>query len=93
MEEADELCGRVAFMDGGRIVALDTPSRLKVEHGDKMLHVMFQDGKAAVLPLDQPGSADQIAEWTRQGQILTMHTGEATLGEVFLQLTGRRLSE
>ena len=25
MEEAEELCDRVAIMDGGRIVALDTP--------------------------------------------------------------------
>jgi ABC-2 type transport system ATP-binding protein len=29
MEEADQLCGRVAIMDHGRILALDTPSRLK----------------------------------------------------------------
>jgi ABC-2 type transport system ATP-binding protein len=29
MEEADQLCGRVAIMDRGRILALDTPSALK----------------------------------------------------------------
>jgi ABC-2 type transport system ATP-binding protein len=29
MEEADELCGRVAIMDHGRILALDTPEALK----------------------------------------------------------------
>ena len=29
MEEADQLCGRVAIMDHGRILALDTPARLK----------------------------------------------------------------
>jgi ABC-2 type transport system ATP-binding protein len=28
MEEAEELCHRVAIMDGGRIVALDAPSAL-----------------------------------------------------------------
>ena len=28
MEEAEELCDRVAIMDGGKIVALDTPDRL-----------------------------------------------------------------
>jgi ABC-2 type transport system ATP-binding protein len=33
MEEADHLCQRVAFLDQGRIVALDTPGRLKAEHG------------------------------------------------------------
>jgi ABC-2 type transport system ATP-binding protein len=34
MEEADQLCDRVAIIDQGRIVALDTPERLKSEHGD-----------------------------------------------------------
>ena len=29
MEEADQLCGRVAIMDHGRILALDTPAELK----------------------------------------------------------------
>jgi ABC-2 type transport system ATP-binding protein len=34
MEEADNLSKRVAIIDQGRIVALDTPERLKVEHGE-----------------------------------------------------------
>ena len=34
MEEADRLCDRVAIMDGGRIIALDTPHTLKSRIGD-----------------------------------------------------------
>lgn len=33
MEEADQLSQRVAFLDEGHIVALDTPARLKAEYG------------------------------------------------------------
>jgi len=33
MEEADQLSQRVAFLDQGHIVALDTPERLKAEYG------------------------------------------------------------
>ena len=33
MEEAERLCDRVAVMDQGHIVALDTPDRLVAEHG------------------------------------------------------------
>jgi len=33
MEEADELCGRVAIMDHGKILALDTPAGLKQSVG------------------------------------------------------------
>lgn len=34
MEEADRLCDRVAVMDGGKIIALDTPRALKGKLGD-----------------------------------------------------------
>jgi ABC-2 type transport system ATP-binding protein len=33
MEEADQLCGRVAIMDHGKILALDTPAKLKQSTG------------------------------------------------------------
>jgi len=33
MEEAERLCDRVAVMDQGHVVALDTPDRLVAEHG------------------------------------------------------------
>ena len=33
MEEADRLCARVAILDRGRVVALDSPAALKQEHG------------------------------------------------------------
>jgi ABC-2 type transport system ATP-binding protein len=34
MEEADQLSSRVAFIDQGQIVAVDTPARLKEEHSE-----------------------------------------------------------
>ena len=34
MEEADRICDRVAIMDGGKIVAMDTPLRLRSQIGD-----------------------------------------------------------
>ena len=34
MEEADHLCKRVAIMDGGKIIAMDTPQALKSQIGD-----------------------------------------------------------
>src|ERR1700723_1219428 len=33
MEEAEQLCGRVAIMDHGRIIALDTPAKLRQSVG------------------------------------------------------------
>jgi ABC-2 type transport system ATP-binding protein len=34
MEEADRICDRIAIMDGGKIVAMDTPHGLKSQIGD-----------------------------------------------------------
>ncbi|MDD5191201.1 MAG: ABC transporter ATP-binding protein [Dehalococcoidales bacterium] len=34
MEEADRLCDRIAIMDGGKIVAMDTPRHLKAQFGE-----------------------------------------------------------
>jgi ABC-2 type transport system ATP-binding protein len=34
MEEADRLCKRIAIMDGGKIIAMDTPRALKSQLGD-----------------------------------------------------------
>jgi len=33
MEEADRLCSRVAIMDGGQIISMDTPRKLKAQIG------------------------------------------------------------
>ena len=42
MEEADRLCERVAIMDGGKIIAMDTPYQLKSQIGDPA-HVTLED--------------------------------------------------
>ncbi|MDE1860848.1 MAG: ATP-binding cassette domain-containing protein [Candidatus Micrarchaeota archaeon] len=41
IEEADYLCGRVAFVDHGKIVALDTPSALKNKLGGDVVSIQI----------------------------------------------------
>ena len=50
MEEADQLCDRLAIIDRGKLLALDTPSRLKAQApGDTVVEVMFDaDSSSAV---------------------------------------------
>ena len=93
MEEADQLCGRVAFLSEGRIVALDTPDNLKVAHGQKSLNVMLGDGKSLTIALDDEDAGKQLEKLVNAGQIRTLHSAEATLEEVFVQIAGRRLAE
>ena len=93
MEEADQLCDRVAFISDGRIVALDTPDNLKVAHGKKALEVRLDDGQTLTIALDDQDAGVRLEQLVTSGQIRTLHSAEATLEEVFIQITGRRLSE
>ncbi len=43
LEEADQLAGRVAVIDGGHVIANDTPDRLKADLGDTVVEMDFAD--------------------------------------------------
>ncbi len=93
MEEADQLCRRVAFINQGRIAALDTPERLKVAHGSRNAVVTLKDGQRLSLFLENSQDRQRLVDYLAKDQLLTIRSGEATLEEVFLKLTGRRLLE
>lgn len=93
MEEADQLCDRVAFLSEGRIVALDTPNNLKTAHGSNQVNVTLNNGESVSIALDGPDAGSELQQLVNNGQVKTLHSAEATLEEVFIQLAGRRLSE
>jgi ABC-2 type transport system ATP-binding protein len=49
MEEADMLCDRIGFITNGKIIALDSPSKLKQEIGGDIVKITFNDR----IPLDK----------------------------------------
>ena len=91
MEEADELCDRVAFLSQGKVVALDTPRELKLKQGERRAVVLLQDRSEHSIQLDDPADAAQLDAWMRAGQVLTLHSQEGTLEDVFVALAGRAL--
>src|SRR3990172_543973 len=91
MDEADQLCRRVAFISEGRIVALDTPRELKLRYGRREAHVVLADRSEHMLSLTDPAQSGQLAEWTAAGQVLSVHSREATLDEVFRHPAGREM--
>ena len=91
MEEADELCDRVAFLSQGKIVALDTPRELKLRYGQRSATVLLDDRSEHTVRLDDPADADRLAAWMRDGRVLTIHSQEGTLEDVFIALAGRPL--
>jgi ABC-type multidrug transport system ATPase subunit len=94
MMEADKLSDRVAFINEGKIVALDTPDNLKHEYGKRILKVRYQkDGelKEEELPLESEKTPERVREILSSYHVRDMHTEEATLEDIFIQFTGRSL--
>ncbi|HLF27448.1 MAG TPA: ABC transporter ATP-binding protein [Anaerolineae bacterium] len=91
MEEADQLCHRVAFISEGLLIALDTPRELKLRYGCRAARVLLDDRSEHVLSLTEPAEAARLGEWAAAGRVLSVHSQEATLEEVFRHLAGREL--
>ena len=63
MEEADKLCNRVAIMDHGRILALDTPAALKqtIGSGSEVM-IAIEHGDLAILAQQLPAVVSGATE-------------------------------
>ena len=95
MMEADELSDRVAFIDHGKIAALDTPHNLKQQHGKRALRVEVANPSGELedheVVMDTPQTPNAIHELFSNKSVVTVHSEEATLGDIFIKLTGRGL--
>ena len=93
MLEADKLSDRVAFINQGKIVALDTPHKLKQQYGKRaiMAEVELADGRLETreITLDEANTGTAVAELFATEKVVTLHSEEATLEDIFIQITGR----
>ena len=91
MVDADLLCDRVAFISNGNIVALDTPKNLKEKNSNHrvVIDYLYQGQretktiKALELEAGIPFAHNEI---------ISIHSQEPTLEDMFIQYTGRGLS-
>ena len=91
---AEELCDRVAFIVDGQIKLIDTPKNLKLQFGHKIVDVEYLENGQTVTQsfrLVKDLQKQQLADLITTHEILTMHTKEATLEEIFIQVTGKGL--
>jgi len=114
MEEAERLCDRVAIMDHGRIVALDSPRALIRAHAPAttigvtltggaadfaalpgVRRVEQSNGEVLLSSSDPLQTVHALMDLNRAGAVHfhQLRVEEATLEDVFLHLTGRRLRE
>jgi ABC-2 type transport system ATP-binding protein len=98
MEEADRLCNRIAIIDHGKIIALDTPENLKNGIGGDVVTIRSSDPAAIVAALAEPWITrveHHIVTLlnTKQVPIQSIAIHKPTLEDVFLSFTGKTIRE
>ncbi len=94
MVVADQLCDRVAFIVDGRIKLIDTPKTLKLAHGKPVVRVGYRDKgltRYQDFPMQDIGGNKGFHDLLKEYPIQTIHSQEATLEEIFINVTGRSL--
>lgn len=95
MEDAAQLCDRVAFIVDGRMRALDTPHSLIMSKGAKKLSYSYLENDTEIkceYLLNETSCDSQLDKLIRENRLLTIHSSEPNLGDIFMDITGRRLS-
>jgi ABC-2 type transport system ATP-binding protein len=114
MEEAEQLRDRVAVMDHGQIIALDTPAALIHQHFQEtaiefvalgepprdrlaalpsVTQTLFENGRRTLYTTEVPRTMAGLFDLITAGALdfKDMTVRQATLEDVFLKLTGRRI--
>jgi ABC-2 type transport system ATP-binding protein len=108
MEEADMLCDRIAIIDKGKIVALDTPMGLKAALGGDIIRIKTRHNIDKIRRFDFVRKVEQndgflilsVNDAKRDLPLLLRHVEAEiadfaipTLNDVFIHLTGRKIKE
>ena len=105
MEEARRLCDRVAIVDHGKLLALDTvPALIATHGGESQIQAEVAQWpaelssratvEAGILRASSPKPLEEIADWTAAGaRFQTLQINSPDLESVFLSLTGRSLRD
>lgn len=87
MHEATILCDKIVLLNKGQIVEAGTPSNLIQKYNTaKRVKITYQSGEENYLSFSELGQVSQTDD------ILTIHSCEPTLEDVFIQLTGGKLN-
>lgn len=96
MADIDQLCDRVAFIVHGEIKEIDSPRNLKIKYGKRSMTLEYKENSHTVTkeyPLDGIGQNKEFLELLQTKDIETLHTGETTLEDIFIKVTGVKLHD
>ncbi len=94
MNDVEQLCDRVGFIKEGRIIEIDTPKNLKLKYGKKVITVEYKDdNQLTLVTFDQSTikTNEAFFDLMKHKEIVTIHSGETTLEEIFIKVTKERI--
>ncbi|NLU53329.1 MAG: ABC transporter ATP-binding protein [Clostridiaceae bacterium] len=94
MNDVEQLCDRVAFCVNGKLMEISTPRDLKIKYGKREVKVEYRDNgtiSSASFPLDGIGDNEEFLKLLKSGKVETIHSGETSLEEIFIIVTGVEL--
>lgn len=94
MHDAAELCDRVAFIVDGKVKALDTPHNLiRMKGYAKIEYSYLENGeeKQAEVLRNETSTDERLQELVRTNRLVSIHSCEPTLENIFIDITGRIL--
>ena len=94
MSDIDQLCDRVAFIVNGEIKEIDSPRNLKIRYGKRTVKVEYKEDnqiKSKEYPLTEISENRDFIDIIKSKEIETIHSGETTLEDIFIKVTGVNL--
>jgi fluoroquinolone transport system ATP-binding protein len=91
MADVEQLCDTVVFMTKGRISPMASPRSLKLQYGKKEVtleYVEDQASKQATFALDSIATNETFLRILKECAIETIHSGETSMEDIFIQVTG-----
>jgi len=94
MHDAEELCDRVSFIANGELKMTESPRNLKLINGERSVKIDYGTNiiKSVEFPLDKLGENEEFLMLIRKEKIISIHSKEAELDDVFIKITGFNLN-
>jgi ABC-2 type transport system ATP-binding protein len=91
MAEVEQVCDRVAIINHGRLIDLDSPIAFKARNTERIVDVTLERGdrhERRAINLENEASRRELAQLLESDVPVTMHTREFNFYQAFLKLTG-----
>ncbi|WP_245587898.1 ABC transporter ATP-binding protein [Acholeplasma granularum] len=96
MGDVEQLCDKVVFITKGKISDVSTPRELKLKYGKKEVYVEYlisNSRKKETFSLQNIGSDTNFLDLIKNYDIETIHSGETSMEDIFIKVTGEEKYE